>query len=60
MLKILRNLKQSALYVLIVVSLLVLQAWSDLTLPDFTSKIVNTGIQSGGIENAVPKIISKE
>ena len=60
MLKILKNLKESALYVLIVVLLLVLQAWSDLTLPDFTSKIVNTGIQSGGIENAVPKIISKE
>ncbi len=60
MLKLLKNLKQSYKYVLIVVVLLIVQAWSDLTLPDFTSKIVNNGIQSGGIENAVPKIISKE
>ncbi len=60
MFKILRNLKESLLYVIIVVLLLVLQAWSDLTLPDFTSRIVNTGIQAGGIENSVPKIITKE
>ena len=60
MFKILANLKESILYVTIVVLLLVLQAWSDLTLPDFTSKIVNTGIQGGGIENAVPEIISKQ
>ncbi len=60
MLKLLTNLKESILYVLIVVLLLVLQAWSDLTLPDFTSKIVNIGIQAGGIENAVPEIISKK
>ena len=60
MFKILKNLKESFVYVLIIVMLLVLQAWADLTLPDFTSKIVNTGIQAGGVENAVPKIISKE
>ncbi len=60
MFKILANLKESILYVTIVVLLLVLQAWSDLTLPDFTSKIVNTGIQAGGIENAAPEIISKQ
>ena len=58
MLKILKNLKQSFWSVVIVVLLLVLQAWSDLTLPDFTSKIVNTGIQASGIENAVPKLMS--
>ena len=46
MLKLLKNLKQSYKYVLIVVVLLIVQAWSDLTLPDFTSKIVNNGIQS--------------
>ena len=59
MFKVLSNLKESIIYVLIVISLLVLQAWCDLTLPDFTSKIVNTGIQAGGIENAVPKILPK-
>ena len=60
MIKILKNLKESALEVLIVVLLLILQAWADLTLPDFTSRIVNTGIQAGGIENSVPKVITKE
>ncbi len=60
MFKILRFLKQSFWTVVIIAVLLCIQAWSDLTMPDFTSKIVNTGIQSGGIENAVPKIISKD
>ena len=60
MFKILKNLKQSAVYVIIIIALLCLQAWSDLTLPDFTSKIVNNGIQSGGIEDAVPEIITKQ
>lgn len=31
----------------------------DLSLPDYMSNIVNVGIQQGGIENAVPKVISK-
>ena len=60
MFKILKNLKQSIVYVIVIIALLCLQAWSDLTLPDFTSKIVNNGIQSGGIEDAVPEIITKQ
>ncbi len=60
MLKVLRNLKESFWSVLIIVALLVLQAWCDLTLPDFTSRIVDKGIQASGIENATPKIISKD
>ena len=58
MLKILKNLKQSWLSVLIIVLLLCLQAAVDLELPNYTSKIVNEGIQSGGIEDAVPNEIS--
>jgi len=58
MLKILKNLKQSWLSVLIIVLLLCLQAAVDLELPNYTSKIVNEGIQSGGIEDAVPNQIS--
>ena len=58
MLKILKNLKQSWLSVLIIVLLLCLQAAVDLELPNYTSKIVNEGIQSGGIEDAVPSEIS--
>lgn len=60
MLKILKNLKKSFWSVVIIVVLLCLQAAADLALPDYTSKIVNIGIQAGGIETAVPKIISKE
>ena len=39
--------------------LLIVQAAGDLTLPDYTSKIVNIGIQSGGIENPAPEVIRK-
>lgn len=60
MLKILKNLKQSYLSVLVIVLLLCLQAAVDLELPNYTSKIVNEGIQSGGIEDAVPNEITKK
>lgn len=59
MLKVLKNLKKSAVSVIIIVTLLCVQAWADLTLPDYTSRIVNTGIQAGGIENIAPEAIRK-
>ena len=40
--------------------LLCLQAGTDLALPDYTSKIVNIGIQQGGIQNVSPEAIRKE
>lgn len=60
MLKVLRNLKKSFWSVVVIVVLLCIQATTDLALPDYTSKIVNIGIQAGGIETAVPDIIFKE
>ena len=60
MLKVLKNLKKSFWSVVVIILLLVVQAQADLRLPDFTSRIVNVGIQAGGIETAVPKVISKE
>ncbi len=60
MLKILKNLKNSLGAVIIIVILLCVQASTDLALPDYTSKIVNEGIQAGGIESPVLGIISKE
>ena len=60
MLKVLKNLKKSFWSVVIIILLLIVQAQADLRLPDFTSRIVNVGIQAGGIETAVPKVISKE
>lgn len=59
MLKVLKNLKESWLSVIAIVVLLIVQAAGDLTLPDYTSKIVNIGIQSGGIENPAPEVIRK-
>ena len=60
MLKILKNLKQSWLVVIIVIMLLCVQATADLNLPDYTSKIVNVGIQQKGIQNSAPEAISKQ
>ena len=60
MLKVLKNLKKSSGAVIVIIILLCVQATTDLSLPDYTSKIVNEGIQSGGITSAVPEIISKE
>ena len=60
MLRVLKNLKNSFISVVFIVLLLFVQAQADLKLPDYTSKIVNTGIQAGGIETAVPEIISKD
>ena len=59
MLKVLKNLKESWISVIAIVLLLIVQAAGDLTLPDYTSKIVNIGIQNGGIENVAPEIIRK-
>lgn len=60
MLKILKNLNESLISVIIIVILLCLQAGTDLALPDYTSKIVNIGIQQGGIQNVSPEAIRKE
>ena len=60
MLKILKNLKQSWLVVIIVIMFLCVQATADLNLPDYTSKIVNVGIQQKGIQNSAPEAISKQ
>lgn len=55
--KIAGYLRRFFLPVLGIVVLLVIQAVCDLSLPDYTSKIVNVGIQQGGIENSAPEQI---
>ena len=55
--KIASYLRRFFLPVLGIVALLVIQAVCDLSLPDYTSKIVNVGIQQGGIENPAPEQI---
>ena len=60
MLKVFKYLKSSIFSVLAVILLLFVQAYLDLTLPDYTSKIVNVGVQQGGIENAAIKTIGED
>ena len=60
MIKLMKYLKKSAGYVILIIALLFLQAYCDLSLPDYTSKIVNVGIQQKGIEDGVPDTIRKE
>ncbi len=57
MLRLVKYLKPYTLLILFAVALLFVQANADLALPDYMSKIVNIGIQQGGIENAVPQAI---
>ena len=60
MLKVFKYLKSSIFSVIAVVLLLFVQAYLDLTLPDYTSKIVNVGVQQGGIENAAIEKIGED
>ena len=57
MTKIFKQLGRHWAACLAVVALLVVQAFCDLSLPDYTSKIVDTGIQQGGIESPVPDTV---
>ena len=60
MLKVFKYLKSSIFSVLAVILLLFVQAYLDLTLPDYTSRIVNVGVQQGGIENAAIEQIGED
>lgn len=60
MFKIMKYLGEFKASVIAVVFLLILQAYCDLSLPSYTSDIVDVGIEQGGIENAVPEIMRAE
>lgn len=57
MLRLVKYLKPYVLLIVISIGLLFVQANADLALPDYLSKIVNYGIQQGGVEDAVPTAI---
>jgi len=57
MLKLFKYLKPYILSILVCTALLFLQANMDLALPDYMSKIVNTGVQQNGIDSAVPEAL---
>lgn len=60
MLKVMKFLKGSVGYIVLIIALLFLQAYCDLSLPSYTSDIVNVGIQQKGVEDGVPERISSE
>lgn len=58
--KLFKFMKPYAATILMIIVFLVLQAYCDLSLPGYTSDIVNVGIQQGGIDTAIPEQISVE
>ena len=60
MIKIFKYLKSSVISIILIVCLLATQAICDLSLPDYTSKIVNVGIQQNGIENAASLVLTEK
>ena len=60
MAKLAKYLKSSAGLIVLIVCLLFLQAYCDLELPDYTSRIVNEGIQQKGIQDGVPEQMREE
>ncbi len=57
MVRLARYLKPFLAHILVAIALLFVQANADLALPDYLSKIVNIGIQQGGVESAVPTAV---
>ena len=60
MLKIFRYMKKNAGLVFIILILLFVQAYTDLSLPSYTSQIVDVGIQQYGVENTAIETIRRE
>ena len=57
MLRLIKHLRPFFPLILLAIALLFIQANADLALPDYLSRIVNVGIQQGGVESAVPLAI---
>ena len=53
--KIFKNMLPYWKGLIIVVALLVVQAWCDLSLPAYTSDIIDVGIQNKGVEHVLPE-----
>lgn len=58
--RIIQYLKSSKVAVLLITLLLIVQAFADLSLPRYTSDLVDVGIQQGGIEYASPDEMSAD
>lgn len=60
MFKMFHYMKECWHYMVMIIVLLFIQAFCDLSLPDYTSKIINVGIQQKGVEDGVPETIRAE
>lgn len=58
--KIFKNMLPYWKAVIIIIALLVVQAWCDLSLPAYTSDIIDVGIQNNGVEHVVPEKMTAE
>lgn len=58
--RIIQYLKSSKVAVLLITLLLIVQAFADLSLPRYTSDLVDVGIQQGGIEHVSPDEMSAD
>lgn len=58
--RIIQYLKSSKVALLLITLLLIVQAFADLSLPRYTSDLVDVGIQQGGIEHASPDEMSAD
>lgn len=58
--RIIRYLKQAKGAVALIVALLIVQAFADLSLPRYTSDLVDVGIQQAGIEEPSPEVMRAE
>lgn len=58
--KLIKFLKPYAATGILIILILFVQAYCDLSLPGYTSDIVNVGIQQGGVDTSIPKQISKK
>ena len=58
--KIFKNMLPYWKGLIVVVALLVVQAWCDLSLPAYTSDIIDVGIQNKGVEHVLPEAVTEE
>ncbi|MGN0394175.1 MAG: ABC transporter permease, partial [Coprococcus sp.] len=58
--QIFRNLKPYWKSIIVIFLLLIVQAYCDLSLPDYTSRLIDTGIQNHGIEHCSPEQIPEK
>lgn len=58
--KIFKNMLPYWKSVLVILVLLIVQAWCDLALPQYTSDIIDVGIQNSGVEHILPEKLTAE